>query len=151
MRLLVCGRSDLNEEYLCELIDVGRHGHAGTVSPIVRVLAVLRYPIQHAIYYPDIASEVPPVPGGCVCRLPYLREAGPHAALAAGGKSLDSIWRASAAAAQREYLTRCESAAEREIIARHMAGEYAQRRSLRTYKEWEIDAHMRAWEKVRHD
>ena len=41
--------------------------------------------------------------------------------------------------------------AEREIIQRHMAGEYAPRRTVRTYKQYELAAAQAAWEKVRHD
>ena len=145
MELIICGRPDLGEEYLCELLDVGQHGHAGTVNPIVRVLAILRYPRQRAIYWPDVVNEVPPVRGGCICRLPRVRaateaEAGRYAS-----------WEESAEILQWEYLAVCPDPAEREIIQRHMAGEYAPRRTVRTYKQYELAAAQAAWEKVRHD
>lgn len=141
MGMVVCGRPDLGEEYLCALIDTGQHGHYGHVDPIVEVVAVLCYPIQHAIYWPDVASEVPPIRAGTVCRLPFLREANDQDQRAGS-------WAESAAKAQREYLTRCESAAEREIIMRHMAGQYRARRSVRTYTKYELAAHLRAWKEV---
>ncbi len=143
MELVICGRPDLGEEYLCERLDDGQHGHAGTVNPIVRVLAVLRYPAQRAIYWPEVVSEVAPVPGGCICRLPFLRTA-----TAEEGARYGS-WAESAAALQRDYLTRCENAAEREIIQRHMNGKYRRRGSVRVYKGYELRAAQAAWDKVK--
>lgn len=65
---MICGRPDLGEKYLAWLVDGRAHGHVGA-DPIVRVLAVVRYPRQHALYWPEVAIEIPPVEAGCICRL----------------------------------------------------------------------------------
>lgn len=155
MRLLICGRADLGERYLAALVDAGQHGHHGAVDPIVRVLAVLCYPAQRAIYWPDVASEVAPVPGGCLCRLPALgrtaRTGKPGRGRLRGTPRPIRLWAASALRAQREALARCRSDAEREIIARHMEGVYRARRSVRVYTSWELAAARRAWSNIRRD
>jgi len=142
MGLLVCGRRDLGEEYLCELVDTGQHGHAGRISPIVRVLAVLRYPAQRAIYWPDEVTEISPIRAGCVCRLPFLREA-----TAEDAGRFDS-WQQSAAQLQAAYLLRATDARERAILERHQAGQYRPRRSVREYTAHELEAARRAWAAV---
>lgn len=175
-RLVVVGRADLHEEYVAQLISDSSHGHAGCVnsacqrqadgdqsagltpetrallpcwargvSPIVRILFILKYPQQHAIYWPEVAIEIAPIRAGCVCRLPFLRDATQEEA----GRY--ASWEQSAAELQRDYLTRCENAAEREIIARQMAGEYQRRRMVREYTESELRATLRAWEEVQRD
>lgn len=148
MELVICGRPDLSEEYLCAKLDDGQHGHAGVVNPIVRVLAVVRYPRQRAIYWPEVVSEVSPV-RGCICRLPYLREC-PHPAARIRGRMRGTprrmkLWAESAARLQRLYLRRCEDPEEREIIQRHMEGQYRTRRSVRVYKGYELRAAQAAW------
>ena len=156
MQFVICGRPDLGEDYLCAKLDDGQHGHAGVVNPIVRVLAVVRYPRQRAIYWPEVVSEVSPV-RGCICRLPYLREC-PHPTPLRGatfprcgsGRLLGTprrmkLWTESAARLQRLYLRRCEDAEEREIIQRHLEGQYRARRSVRVYKDYELRAEQAAW------
>jgi len=69
----MAGRIDLGEKYLARELAAGAHG----ADPIVRILAVVRYPRQHALYWPEVAVEVPPVEKGCVCRMHALRR-GPH-------------------------------------------------------------------------
>ena len=153
MELVICGRPDLGEEYLCAKLDDGQHGHAGAVNPIVRVLAVVRYPRQRAIYWPEVVSEVSPV-RGCICRLPFLRDC-PHPAARIRGRMRGTprrmkLWAESAARLQRLYLRRCEDPEEREIIQRHMEGQYRARRSVRVYKGYELRAAQAAWKDV-HD
>ena len=156
MQFVICGRPDLGEEYLCAWLDDGQHGHAGAVNPIVRVLAVVRYPRQRAIYWPEVVSEVSPV-RGCICRLPYLREC-PHPTplreatfpRCGRGRLLGTprrmkLWAESAARLQRLYLRRCEDPEEREIIQRHMEGQYRARRTVRVYKGYELRAAQAAW------
>lgn len=154
MELVICGRPDLGEEYLCAWLDDGQHGHAGTVNPIVRVLAVVRYPRQRAIYWPEVVSEVSPV-RRCICRLPYLREC-PHPTPLRQGRLLGTprrmkLWTESAARLQRLYLQRCEDPEEREIIQRHLEGQYRARRSVRVYKGYELRAAQAAWKDVHDD
>jgi len=71
----MAGRIDLNEKYLARELAAGAHG----ADPIVRILAVVRYPRQHALYWPEVAVEVPPVEKGCVCRMHALRRGDPYA------------------------------------------------------------------------
>ena len=142
---MICGRPETGEEYLCEKLDDGQHGHAGAVNPIVRVLAVLAYPRQRAIYWPEVVSEAAPVPGGCICRLPFLREATEEEAGRYGS------WEQSAAELQRAYLARCGSEEEAEILRRHLEGRYRPRRSVRIYKEYELRAAQEGWERVRNE
>ena len=154
MELVICGRPDLGEEYLCAWLDDGQHGHTGVVNPIVRVLAVVRYPRQRAIYWPEVVSEVSPV-RGCICRLPFLREC-PHTEARirdrmCGTPRRMKLWAESAARLQRLYLRRCEDPEEREIIQRHMEGQYRARRSVRVYKGYELRAAQAAWRCVRVD
>ena len=65
----MAGRVDLGEKYLARELAAGAHG----ADPIVRILAVVRYPRQHALYWPEVAVEVPPVEKGCICRMHALR------------------------------------------------------------------------------
>ena len=151
MQFVICGRPDLGDEYLCAWLDDGQHGHAGTVNPIVRVLAVVRYPRQRAIYWPEVVSEVSPV-RGCICRLPFLR-AWPRPAARIRGRMRGTprrmaLWTESAARLQRLYLRRCEDPEEREIIRRHMEGQYRAHRSVRVYKGYELRAAQAAWKDV---
>lgn len=139
--LIICGRPELGDEYLCEKLDDGQHGHGGKVDPIVRVLTILRYPRQRAISMPDVVSEVSPVPAW-ICRLHYLRpateeEAGRYAS-----------WRASAEALQDELLRDCVSDEEREILERHRQGIYRERSSVRFYKAYEFEAARAAWQRI---
>lgn len=148
MELVICGRPDLGEEYLCAKLDDGQHGHAGVMNPIVRVLAVIRYPRQRAIYWPEVVSEVSPV-RGCICRLLFLRDC-PHLAARIRGRMCGTprrmkLWVESAVRLQRLYLRRCEDAEEREIIQRHLEGQYRARRSVRVYKGYELRAAQAAW------
>ena len=59
----------MGEKYLARELAAGAHG----ADPIVRILAVVRYPRQHALYWPEVAVEVPPVEKGCICRMHALR------------------------------------------------------------------------------
>lgn len=131
MDYAICGYREYGEEYLCEVVDASRHG-SREVNPVVRVLRVLRYPCQHAIYWPDVAVEIPPVEAGCVCRLPFLRQATGEEALRFAS------YETSLAAALRNALQAEPCPEGREIILRHMAGEYRRPRKLLRLKPWEI-------------
>ncbi|MBR2823166.1 MAG: hypothetical protein IKE24_05745 [Clostridia bacterium] len=75
VRYVIAGRPDLGEEYLAEYIEKQKTDPSRETDPQVRILRVLRYPRQHAYYWPDVAIEIPPVPEDTVCRLHILREA----------------------------------------------------------------------------
>lgn len=159
--LVIAGREDLQEEYLAALID----GVYSGINPIVEIILILRYPIQHAIYWPDVVCENSPLRAGLVCRLPFLRVATPEEAglFKAHGPNgtcdapLPDMVKAvartpeadvrryceSLAAAQREALKGVKTDGEREIITRHMAGDYRRRRMVRAYTPWELEQHMK--------
>lgn len=137
MWLLIAGMRETGEEYLCQLLDAGARGHDPPPSPIVRVLATLRYPRQRAIMQPETAHEIPPLGAGMICRLPALRALGPEEAeralLGIGfppGQALD--------AAIRE----AGSEAEREILLRHRAGILSRSQRAVAFREWE-------WQRIR--
>ena len=125
-RLIIVGRPDLREEYLAEIVQTKRQLTGDGLDPIVRILAVLRYPRQAAIYFSTIPMEIPPVPGGTICRLPFLRDATEEEA--ARYHSYDE----SLAAAKRIYLQQCQSAEERELC---LNGQPHVRRSLVTFSD----------------
>lgn len=130
-RLVITGRTELEEEYLAKLIAQGLHG----ADPIVRVKAVLCYPVQHAILWPSEAHENAPVDPGTVCRLPFLRDASPEEAglVCRARECFLNAWERRLSGARPE---------EREILLRQKEGRRAQRRSLLTFTPSEI-AHIR--------
>lgn len=136
---MICGRPDLGERYLCALVARGRHG----ADPIVRVLAVVRYPRQHALYWPDVAIEIPPVEAGCVCRLHLYgravlvgRRGRLTGAMRMRRQAPIRLYALSLKRAQRAALAR-EAGEAREIIRRHIAGEYRRRRAVVRLRGWE--------------
>ena len=159
--LVIAGRDDLSEEYLARLIDNSLPG----VNPLVCVILILRYPIQHAIYWPDVANENPPIPAGCVCRLPFLRTATPEEAglfeehgpngtcdapmpdmAKAVARTPEADVRRyceSLEAAQRAAMAEAKTDEERAIIRRHMTNGYGPRRSLQTYAPWELAQYLK--------
>ena len=74
-RLIVVGERGVGEEYLAR--NLGHHvlGHDPRISPVSRILRMLRYPDQHAIIWPEIICELCPLPGGAIVRLPVIRRA----------------------------------------------------------------------------
>ena len=127
--LVIVGRRDLGEEYLAEIISTRKQLTGAGIDPVVRIRAVLRYPRQSAIYFPDIPMEIHPVPGGTVCRLPFLRDATDEEEHRFG--SYDE----SLTAARREYLRSCTNAEERERI---LQSRPRVRRSLMSFKEYDV-------------
>lgn len=71
--LILAGDPDLEDLYLCEVVKPADHL---APNPLVRVLRVIRYPVQHAVLLPDVVNENAPIPEGTVCRLTALGE--PH-------------------------------------------------------------------------
>lgn len=116
--LILAGDPDLNDLYLCELVKPADHL---TPNPLVRVLRILRYPIQHAILLPDVLNENAPIPEGAVCRLAAMEGNRQQAA----GNSYEESLRL----AQEEYLRRAPPG-EAEIVRRHLRGEYGKKRMV---------------------
>ncbi len=114
--LITAGDPDLEDLYLCEIVRPADHL---TPNPLVKVLRILRYPIQHAIMHPEDPNENVPIPEGTVCRLTEMEGSRQQAA----GNSYEESLRL----AQKEYLRRAPPG-EAEIVRRHLRGEYGKRR-----------------------
>ena len=115
-RLILAGDPDLEDIYLCEIVRPADHL---APNPLVRVLRVLRYPIQHAIMLPDVVNENAPIPEGTVCRLTALGEASSEGLAVTYDESLRK--------AQEEYIS-CAPPEEQLIVRRHMRGDYRKKR-----------------------
>lgn len=127
---LIVGDQDLEEEYVADCMK-----NENKYNPIVQIRFVLRYPMQHAIVWPDVPNENRPVDEGVICRLPFIRFA-----------TLEEINRFSsytdslkAAQEVRLFQARGEGdSSTAEIILRHMRGEYKGKRVVISYRRWEI-------------
>lgn len=119
--LILAGDPDLEDLYLCEVVKPADHL---AQNPLVRVLRILRYPIQHAIMLPDVVNENAPIEAGTVCR---LEETGNRDQ----GIDVEQLLSLTYAESQRlsaeEYLRRAPPG-EAEIVRRHLRGEYGKKR-----------------------
>ena len=115
-RLILAGDPDLEDIYLCEIVRPADHL---APNPLVRVLRVIRYPIQHAIMLPDVVNENAPIWEGTVCRLTALGEA--------SSEDLTLSYAESLRKAQEEYISRAPPE-EQLIVRRHMRGIYGKKR-----------------------
>ena len=119
--LILAGDPDLEDLYLCEVVKPADHL---TPNPLVKVLRILRYPIQHAIMLPDVVNENVPIEAGTVCR---LEETGNRDQ----GIDVEQLLSLTYAESQRlsaeEYLRRAPPG-EAEIVRRHLRGEYGKKR-----------------------
>lgn len=105
------------------------------VNPLVRIVSLICYPMQHAVMAPDYASENTPIPKGTVCRLKLIcrgwlcfdQDYG--AALTdARQQMLDSILKRIDKNGNRlTNVTTAAARAEAEILLRHEKGKYAPR------------------------
>lgn len=119
---LIAGDPELEDGYLAREEPSLLHY---VQNPLVRVLRIVRYPIQHAIMFPEIANENTPVPEGSVCRLARIRAASEDEAR----ELLALSWEESLARALAAY----EEAApdgEREILERHRRGDFRKKRAI---------------------
>lgn len=131
---MIAGDRETGEEYLGEVLDDSEHGHSPKPRPIVRVLRAVRYPDQRCIAHPDIALELPPIPAGTACRLEILRPAGADELRLMDISPGDAVSRAITRA-----MDSAQSGAEREILARHAAGEHGRRRVMITFSDADLD------------
>lgn len=91
------------------------------VNPLVRVVYILQYPIQHAILWPDVPNENPPLLAGDVARLTFVRRC-------ARGEETRFAYEDSLRAALEAALRSAQTEAERAILRRHSAGRFGKRR-----------------------
>lgn len=115
-RLILAGDPDLEDIYLCEIVRPADHL---APNPLVRVLRVLRYPVQHAVLLKDVVNENAPIREGTVCRLTALGEPPAPPDGLTYAESLRN--------AQEEYISRAPPE-EQLIVRRHMRGIYGKKR-----------------------
>lgn len=72
---VVAGDCDLGDVYIAQCI---KPGASPAANPFLRVLTILRYPMQRAILYADIAHENPPIMPEDICQLSVHRLASPE-------------------------------------------------------------------------
>ena len=120
--LILAGDPDLEDLYLCEVVKPADHL---TQNPLVRVLRILRYPIQHAITLPDVVNENAPIPEGTVCRL--TEAVGSREQVTDTEQLLSLTYAESQRLSANEYLRRAPPG-EAEIVRRHLRGEYGKKR-----------------------
>lgn len=131
---LIVGDEELEDRYIADLMALEGVSFAER-NPIVKVRFVLRYPMQHAICWNDVACENRAVDNGVICRLRFYG--------IASAEQLDRFgsYEESLAAALEERLLQARRDGDsmtEEIILRHIGGEYRRSRILTTYKEYEI-------------
>lgn len=100
-------------------------------NPIVEILRILRYPMQHSVLYPEIPDEHPPIRAGTLCRMPVARAP-------CGADFRHDSWEASLAEALADALGETKNAEEQAILRRHADGDFRGRRAILTYKRWEL-------------
>ena len=115
----VVGERFCGEEYLGEIIDRQLHGHGAELSPVSRILRMLRYPDQRAIIWSDVLCELPPLREGELVRLPVIRPP-----LMADLAALDwfADYAASVRVAAMAAMARAETVEQRMLIALQLAG-----------------------------
>lgn len=129
---VIVGDDDLEDRYIAELISTELFEN---YNPIVKVRFVLRYPIQHAILWKDVANENRTVDEGLLCRLRVYGPA-PKELLSRFSSYADSLKQA-----QKKALLlsiRYGRTKETEIILRHLNGDYKGRRYVISFGRWEL-------------
>ena len=121
--LITAGDPDLEDLYLCEIVRPADHL---TPNPLVKVLRILRYPIQHAIMHPEDPNENVPIEAGTVCRLEGIgnRDQGIDVE-----QLLSLTYAESLRKSAEEYMAYAPPD-EQEIVRRHMRGEFQKKRIL---------------------
>lgn len=132
--LYIVGDTDLDDRYIAELMPGFRRSLFAS-NIIVRIRFVLRYPIQHAIIWPDVPRENAPLREGLICLLTPFRKATKEeiARFATYEESLNAARWAALVQARQQGDRNTE-----EILIRHMRGEIADKRVLMTFREWEL-------------
>lgn len=90
-------------------------------NPLVRVLQILNYPIQHAIMDAGIPNENAPLFSGELARLEFMRRCD-------GGEYTRLPYDDTLHAALEAAISSAPTEAERAILLRHREGKYRKRR-----------------------
>ena len=114
---------DLQDMYIAQVIK--DNPKEQSLNTLVKILWMVRYPIQHAVLCPDIANENLPIFGGTICRLRFYHRASDYM-IPYNASLRDALQDAIAAAqdAERNDIL--------EILYRHRRGEYKGKRSVLT-------------------
>ena len=128
--MVIVRDEDIGDEYLARVAQEIMPGTQAT-NPIVEVLRILRYPMQHSVLYPEIPDEHPPIRAGTLCRMPVARAP-------CGADLRHDSWEASLAEALADALGKTKSEEEQAILRRHADGCFRGRRAILTYKRWEL-------------
>ena len=125
--------SDIQDMYTAEVAQV--ETDELHVNPLVKVVSLICYPMQHAVMAPDLPSENAPIPKGTVCRLKLICrgwlcfDQGYETALADTRQHmLDSILaRIDRSGNRLTSITAAAARKEAEILMEHEAGRYGAR------------------------
>lgn len=132
--MMIVGDADLEDRYIAETIPgFFRAMHAVNIA--VQIRFILRYPIQHAIIWPDVAHENAPLAEGLICLLTPYRKATEEevARFATYEESLNAARWNALVQARRQGDRNTE-----EMLLRHMRGEVRDTRIVTTFKKWEL-------------
>lgn len=111
--IIIAQDNDIRDMYLCEATETVDHEALRSVT--VRILDMLRYPIQHAVMHPEIASENPPLMPEARAQLRLVGRA--QGLYPLGGKNLHpaEYYAAMGAAGYWASFTRCLNVYARNI------------------------------------
>ena len=135
-RLIVVHSPEIRDEYLAAWLGLITPGALRETLPASRILRLLRYPVQHAVIWPDIPNENQPLPAGAVVRMPVLREA-----TAEDREALERYrdYAASVRAGALRALAGELPEAERMLIALELAGRRRRTRAMLILTEGEVE------------
>lgn len=91
------------------------------INPLVKVVYMLRYPVQHALVYTDVPNENPPLMYGEKARLSFVRRCAPNEeTLLPYDDSFDL--------AIAQAISEAATDAEREILEKHKRRDFGKMR-----------------------
>ena len=114
---------DLQDMYIAEVLK--DNPMEQSINTLVKILWIVRYPLQHAVLCPSVANENLPIFGGTVCRLRFYHYASDY--MIPYDESLRD--------ALNDAITAAQEAGRKdilEILYRHKRGEYKGKRSVLT-------------------
>lgn len=114
---------DLQDMYIAQVMK--DNPKEQSINTLVKILWMVRYPIQHAVLCPSIPHENRPILGGTICRMRFYHHASDYMI------PYDESFRD----AIRDAITAAREAGRKdilEILYRHQQGEYKGRRSVLT-------------------
>ena len=114
---------DLMDMYIAEVIK--DNPKEQSINTLVKILWMVRYPLQHAVLCPAVPNENLPIFGGTICRLRFYHYASDY--MIPYNESMQD--------ALNDAITAAQEAGRNdilEILYRHKRGEYKGKRSVLT-------------------